>query len=139
MSPAAARIRSDVAWPMPIRTKPARSTGTDDVCVASAVSAQPAAAATKPAARTGRRPYLSIVRPATTAVSPEDVRKIAGPSPSRPRSPVTSTNVIDETADASCSTTEFTAVTVARTSVFRRIVRSRSGTHIASQIPRRRL
>jgi hypothetical protein len=47
--------------------------------------------------------------------------------------------VIDETADASWSTTEFTAVTLARISVFRRIARSRSAMPIASQIGRRGL
>ena len=134
MSPAAVRIRSDVAIPAPISTKPARSTGTDPTFVARAVSAQPAEAATNPAASTGRRPYRSIARPATTAVSPDATRKTAGPRPSRSRSPVTSTKVSDETADASWSTTELTAVTAARMSVFRRIVRDRSSTPVASQI-----
>jgi hypothetical protein len=46
----------------------------------------------------------SIIRPAGTAVSAEDTRKIAGPSPSRPSTPVTSTKVIEETAATSCST-----------------------------------
>ena len=74
--------------------------------VASAVSEQPHAASTYPPAMTGLRPMRSINRPAGTAVSPEATRKIAGPSPSNPSTPVTSTNVSDDTAATSCSTDE---------------------------------
>src|SRR6478752_2120287 len=126
MSPAAVRIRSDVAMPTPISTSPASSAGTDDVRVASAFNAHPLESATNPTASTGRRPCRSIVRPAITAVTPDDVRKMAGPRPSSPAWPVTSTNVSVETAAASCSTTELTALVVDRSSVFRRITGARS-------------
>jgi hypothetical protein len=52
------------------------------------------------------RPTRSINRPAGTAASPDAIRKIAGPSPSSPSIPVTSTKVIDDTAAVSCSTDE---------------------------------
>ena len=96
------------------------SAGAEPTFVASATRAQPAAADTKPAATTGRRPIRSIARPAGTAASAEATRKIAGPRPSRPWIPVTSTNVIDETAATSCSTAEWTAIVAARMSVLRR-------------------
>ena len=112
--------------PTPISTSPASSAGTDNVRVASAFNAHPLESATNPTASTGRRPCLSIVRPAITAVTPDDVRKIAGPRPSSPAWPVTSTNVSVDTAAASCSTTELTALVVDRSSVFRRTTGARS-------------
>ena len=66
------------------------------------------------------------MRPAITAVTPDDVRKIAGPRPSSPAWPVTSTKVSVDTAAASCSTTELTALVVDSSSVFRRITGARS-------------
>src|SRR3954449_12352148 len=69
---------------------------------------------------TGRRPIRSIARPAGTAVSADAVRKIAGPRPRRPSTPVTSTNVIDETAATSWSTAEYTAMAAASSTVLRR-------------------
>lgn len=69
---------------------------------------------------TGLRPKRSIIRPAGIDVSAEAVRKIAGPSPSRPRTPVTSTNVNDDTAATSCKTAEFTAIVAASNTVLRR-------------------
>src|ERR687895_2121212 len=48
---------------------------------------------------------------------------MAGPSPSSPSTPVTSTKVIDETAATSCSTAEFTAIAAARSAVFLRMGR----------------
>src|SRR3954454_21738638 len=62
----------------------------------------------------------SISRPAGTALRPEATRKIAGPSPSSPSTPVTSTNVIDETAATSWSTAEYTAMAAASSTVLRR-------------------
>ena len=112
--------------PTPISTSPASSAGTDDVRVASAFNAHPLASATNPTTSTGRRPCLSIVRPAITAVTPDDVRKMAGPRPNSPAWPVTSTKVSVDTAAASCSTTELTALVVERSSVFRRITGARS-------------
>ena len=44
--------------------------------------------------------------PAGIAAEADATRKIAGPSPSSPSIPVTSTNVIDDTAATSCSTAE---------------------------------
>ncbi len=67
--------------PAPISTKPASSRSTDEVWVASAVSAQPAAAARKPAASTGLRPNRSIVRPATPGRQPRRCQEDRGPEP----------------------------------------------------------
>ena len=82
------------------------STNVDSMLVASAVSPQPTVASRYPPAITGRRPIRSISRPAGIAAEAEATRKIAGPSPSRPSIPVTSTNVIEDTAATSCSTAE---------------------------------
>ena len=56
MSPAAARISSEVAMPIPIRMNPRIRSGVEPAWVAAAVSAQPPACAAKPVASTGRRP-----------------------------------------------------------------------------------
>jgi hypothetical protein len=93
------------------------------VCVARAVSAQPHAPRAKPAVITGVRPTRSIRRPAGTAVKPEDVRKIAGPRPSSPLTPTTSTYVSDETAAVNWRTAELTAIVAERITVLRRIGR----------------
>ena len=106
MSPAAVRISSTIPFAPPVSANPAITTGVESMFVASAVSEQPHAASTYPPATTGRRPTRSISRPAGTAASPEETRKIAGPSPSSPSTPETSTNVIEETAATSCSTDE---------------------------------
>ncbi len=78
----------------------------------------------------GTRPKRSIAHPAGNDESAEAVRKIAGPSPSSFSKPVTSTNVIDETAATSWRTAELTAMTPARRAVFRRIGRSTAGAAI---------
>jgi hypothetical protein len=106
MSPAAARISSAMPLAAPVKPKPRITSGVEPMPVASAVRPQPAAAARKPPPTTGLRPRRSIARPAGTAVSADAVRKIAGPSPSSPSTPVTSTNVSDETAATSWSTAE---------------------------------
>ena len=103
----------------------------ESMCVASAVTAHPHAPSAKPTVITGVRPTRSIKRPAGTAVNPEDVRKIAGPSPSSPLTPVTSTNVSDETAAVNCRTAELTAIVAERITVLRRIGRS-SGDPLAT-------
>ena len=97
------------------------------MCVASAVTAHPHEPSAKPTVITGVRPTRSIKRPAGTAVNPEDVRKMAGPSPSSPLTPVTSTKVSDETAAVNCRTAELTAIVAERRTVLRRIGRSRRG------------
>ena len=106
MSPAAVRISSAMPLAAPVRANPRISSSGESIAVASAVRPHPTAAARKPPPTTGRRPMRSIARPAGTAASADAVRKIAGPSPSRPSMPVTSTNVSDETAATSCSTAE---------------------------------
>ena len=115
----------------PTSAKPAITMTVESMCVASAVSAHPHEPSAKPAVITGVRPTRSIKRPAGTAVNPEDVRKIAGPSPSSPLTPVTSTKVSDETAAVSCRTAELTAIVAERITVLRRIVRS-SGDPLAT-------
>ncbi len=107
----------------PTSANPAITARVDPVCVARAVSAQPHAPRAKPAVITGVRPTLSISRPAGTAVNPDDVRKIAGPRPSSPLTPVTSTNVSDETAAVNWRTAELTAIVAERITVLRRIGR----------------
>jgi hypothetical protein len=141
MSPAAVRISSAIPLAAPVSANPRMTSGVESTLVASAVSAQPTAAAPYPPAITGSRPTRSIARPAGTAVSADATRKIAGPSPSRPSTPVTSTNVSDETAATSWSTAEYTAIVAASSSVLRRIGRvSSTSTVIArhSRAERRR-
>src|SRR5262245_59688242 len=123
MSPAAVRIRSAMPLAAPMQAKPRITSGVDPVRVASPVMQQPTLASEKPPVITGVRPIRSIRRPAGTAVTPENVRKIAGPRPSNPRTPVTSTNVSDDTAATSCRTAEFTAMVAERRMVLRRIGR----------------
>jgi hypothetical protein len=106
MSPAAVRMSSAIPLAAPVIMKPRMSAGAESTFVASATRAHPAAADRKPPATTGRRPTRSIARPAGRAVTAEATRKIAGPRPRRPSIPVTSTNVMDETAATSCSTAE---------------------------------
>src|SRR5215218_4938519 len=119
MSPAAVRISSAMPLAAPVSANPRITSGVDRAPVASAVIPQPAAAIRNPPPITGRRPTASIARPAGTAASADAVRKIAGPSPSSPSTPVTSTNVSDDTAATSCSTAEYTAIVVASSSVLR--------------------
>src|SRR6266542_2435899 len=124
MSPAAVRMSSATALAAPIIPKPAITAKVESMRVASAVNAQPAAPTTKPKLITGVRPKRSIIRPAGTEVSADAVRKIAGPSPSNPRTPVTSTKVREDTAATSWRTAELTAIVAARITVFRRIGRA---------------
>jgi hypothetical protein len=105
----------------PTRAKPTITSSVEIDRVASAVTPQPIAPSAKPALITGVRPTRSIKRPANTDVNPEEVRKIAGPSPRRPLTPVTRTNVSDETAAVSCRTAELTAIVAERIRVLRRI------------------
>jgi hypothetical protein len=138
MSPAAVRISSAIPLAAPVRAKPRITAGVESRFVASAVSAQPAAASPYPPAITGRRPIRSIARPAGTAASADATRKIAGPSPSSPSTPLTSTNVIDDTAATSCSTAEYTAIVAASSSVLRRIGRSATVAALTASHSRRR-
>src|SRR5215217_5793000 len=119
MSPAAVRMSSAMPLAAPVSRNPRMSSGVDARFVASAVRQQPTVANRYPLAITGRRPKRSIARPAGSAVNADATRKIAGPSPSRPRTPTTSTNVSDDTAATSCSTAEYTAIVAARSSVLR--------------------
>src|SRR4051812_20507200 len=119
MSPAAVRISSATPLAAPVSMNPRMRMGGESMLVASAVRQQPAVAAKYPQAITGRLPKRSIARPAGTAVSADATRKIAGPRPSSPRAPVTSTNVIEDTAAVSCRTAEYTAIAAARISVLR--------------------
>ena len=107
----------------PTSAKPAITAVVDPVRVARAVSAHPDAPSAKPAVITGVRPTRSIRRPAGTAVNPDDVRKIAGPRPRRPLTPVTSTKVREETAAVNWRTAELTAMVAERITVLRRIGR----------------
>ena len=80
--------------------------------------------ARSPSASTGTRPKRSIARPAGSAASAPEPSTIAGPSPSSPFTPMTSTNVSDATAAESWSIAELAARAAARSAVFRRIGRS---------------
>src|SRR3954467_647311 len=133
MSPAAARVSNEIPLEAPTNTKPGSRAAVEPVLVASAVSRQPQEPSAKPTVSTGTRPKRSISRPAGTAVSPEEGRKIAGPRPSRPLTPVTSTNVSDETAAVSWRTAEFTAIVAARITVLRLIGRP-GGTSVATGV-----
>src|SRR6266571_6411322 len=127
MSPAAVRIRSETALAAPISAKPTITSRVDSSRVARAVKAHPAAPTAKPKLMTGVRPNRSIKRPAGIAVTADAVRKIAGPRPRSPLTPVTRTNVSDETAATSWSTAELTAIVAARRTVLRRMGRAGGG------------
>src|SRR5437763_7270984 len=127
MSPAAVRIRSETALAAPINAKPAITSSVESILVASAVTAQPPAPIAKPKLMTGVRPKRSIRRPAGIEVNAEAVRKIAGPRPRSPLTPVTRTNVSDDTAATSWSTAELTAIVAASRTVLRRTGRSGGG------------
>ena len=131
MSPAAARVSNVIPLEAPTNAKPGSRAAVEPVLVASAVSRQPQEPSAKPTVSTGTRPKRSISRPAGTAVSPDEVRKIAGPRPSSPLTPVTSTKVSDETAAVSWRTAEFTAIVAARITVLRLIGRP-GGTSVAT-------
>ena len=119
MSPAAVRASSATPPAAPVSAMPVITTAVEPVRVASATSEQPSDAITKPTAITGTRPKWSIARPAGSAASPDDARKIAGPSPSSPEIPVICTNVIEFTAAASWKRHEFTASAAASKIVLR--------------------
>ena len=131
MSPAAARVNNVIPLEAPTNANPGSRAAVEPVLVASAVSRQPQEPRAKPTVNTGTRPKRSISRPAGTAVSPDEMRKIAGPRPSSPLTPVTSTKVSDETAAVSWRTAEFTAIVAARITVLRLIGRP-GGTSVAT-------
>ena len=110
----------------PVRTKPGAGSRLH--------RAQPEPPTMKPTTSTGLRPNRSIARPATAPVHAAATRKIAGPSPRSPLTPVTRTNVSEDTAATSCTTAELTASVAASRNVLRRTTRSRSsgGTRQAS-------
>ena len=103
MSAAAARERRIVPCATPTSANPATTSAADSTSQPSAVVRQPAIPATQPPASTGIRPSRSISRPAGSAASAPAVRKIAGPSPRIPSTPVTRTSVTVPTATASCT------------------------------------
>ena len=117
-------MSSETALAAPIRPKPVITRRVESIRVASAVSAHPAAPIAKPKLMTGVRPNRSIKRPAGIAVSADAVRKIAGPRPSSPLTPVTRTNVSDDTAATNWSTAELTAIVAASRTVLRRMGRA---------------
>ena len=120
MSPAAVRARSAVALAAPTNTSPT-STGTARSNAApTAARMPPAIPRAKPVTRTGTRPKRSIARPAGSAESAPVPRTIAGPSPTRLRTPTTSTTVSVATAAESWSIAEFAARDAERRIVLRR-------------------
>jgi hypothetical protein len=72
-------------------------------------STPPAIPSAKPVTSTGTRPKRSMARPAGSAKSAPVPRTIAGPSPTRLRTPTTRTTVSVATAAESCSIAEFAA------------------------------
>src|SRR5262245_29937770 len=121
MSPAAASARSDVPPAVPTKTRPRKTGKAESTAQPSAASTPPSPPRTKPVARTGTRPNRSIARPAGRAASAPEASTIAGPSPIRPLTPVTSTNVSEATAADSWSIPELAASEAERSAVLRLI------------------
>ena len=69
---------------------------------------------------TGLRPKRSIARPATAPRDGGRDEEDRGAEPEQALTPVTSTNVSDDTAATSCTTAELTASVAASSSVLRR-------------------
>ena len=88
---------------MPTSANPTPTGTPDSTAQPNAVTPQPNAPTTNPPAMTGTRPSRSISRPAGREARAADVRKIAGPSPRMPSTPVTRTSVTVETATTSCT------------------------------------
>ena len=127
MSPAAARARSDV----PARRAHEDQAEEDGHGRLEGASERRQHAAERPdrrspTASTGTRPKRSIARPAGSAASAPEASTIAGPSPSSPFTPVTSTNVSEATAAESWSIPELAARAAERSAVFRLMGRSRA-------------
>ena len=121
MSAAAARERSTVPDAAPTSARPRTTSAVDDQAQPNAtvhVATMPVA---KPPEMTGIRPNRSIARPAGSAASAAVERKIAGPSPTMLRTPVTVTSVVVPTATATCSIPPDAARPAARSRVLRRI------------------
>ena len=127
MSAAAVRASSAVPPAAPTQTSPMNTGGADSSVLPSAASTPPSVPITKPVAITGTRPNRSIARPAGNAASAPDASTIAGPRPSSPLTPITSTNVSEATAAESCIIPEFAASDAERRAVLRRIGRSGGG------------
>ena len=121
MSAAAARESRIVPCETPTSANPATTIAADSTSQPSAVVRQPAMPATQPPASTGIRPSRSISRPAGSAASAPAVRKIAGPSPRIPSTPVTRTSVTVPTATASWTIPDRHVSVAASRIVFRRI------------------
>jgi hypothetical protein len=79
----------------------------------------PAIPSANPVTRTGTRPKWSIARPAGSAERAPVPSTIAGPSPTRLRTPTTRTTVSVATAAESCSMAEFAASEAESRIVFR--------------------
>ena len=139
MSAAAARERRIVPCETPTSAKPATTIAADSTSQPSAVVRQPAIPATQPPASTGIRPSRSISRPAGSAASAPAVRKIAGPSPRMPSTPVTRTSVTVPTATASCTIPDRHVRVAASRIVFRRIGKLSTRRIYPSRVIRRRV
>ena len=98
MSPAAVRARRAIPLAKPTHRKPSSTNGARSAAQPIAANTPPSAPTAKPVASTGTRPTRSIVRPARGATSAPEARTIAGPSPSSPSMPSTSTSVMEATA-----------------------------------------
>ena len=121
MSAPAARARRIVPEAIPTSANPIPTGTPDSTAQPRAVKPQPSAPTTKPPAITGTRPNRSISRPAGSEAMAAAVRKIAGPSPRMPLTPVTRTRVTVETATTSCTVPDSVTRHAARRIVFFRI------------------
>ena len=106
ISAAAARARRTIDADPPTSARPRQTRKADVAAQPPATVPQPMPPSTKPPRITGMRPVRSINRPAgPTAIAPA-ARKIAGPSPRMPLTPVTATSVRELSAAASWNAPE---------------------------------
>src|SRR5207253_7768393 len=156
ISAAAARARRTTDAEPPTSARPRQTREADVAAQPPATVPQPMAPRTKPPRITGMRPVRSINRPAgPTAIAPA-ARKIAGPRPRIPLTPVTATSVSELSPAASWNIPELQTSPPASRNAFRRTseltarvyaaVRRRTtpprhatdGAHTARRVPRRR-
>src|SRR5207302_6688102 len=120
ISAAAARESNTIAPAPPTSARPAQTSGADDARQPPATTPQPTAPKANAARITGIRPKRSESRPAGPTAAAPATRKIAGPRPRIPLTPVTATSVSELSAAASWNIPELQTSPPASRNAFRR-------------------
>ena len=119
ISAAAARESRTMPLAAPSAMKPGTTSSQVSAAQPAAVSTPPRMPKTKPTRMTGMRPNRSIARPPGPALRALEARKIAGPRPRMPSTPVTSTSVTVATATASWNIPDMHSSPAASRNAFR--------------------